>query len=245
LPLSIAPLLIIALQSSRTFEATIGDAGEHFYGAFCIVLSFVGLAIRFITIGYVPYGTSGRNTKGQRAETLNITGMYSIVRHPLYLGNFVISLGIALFVQVWWFVLIYVLVFWLYYERIMFAEEEFLRGKFGVLHLEWARGTPAFFPKFRLWRSPAMSFSLRKALNSEYSTIFGIIISFTLLDITRSLLAGNGFELKLIWAISLFVSVVILAVRTLEKRARILRVRRRSAANQTEVAASSMENGKD
>ena len=174
-----------------------------------------------------------------------MTGMYSIVRHPLYLGNFVISLGIALFVQVWWFVFIIALVFWLYYERIIFAEEEFLRGKFGVLYLEWARETPASLPKFRRWQGPAMSFSLRKALHSEYPTIFGITVSFTLLDVTRSLLARNGFELKLIWAISLFVSVVILAVRMLEKKAKILRIRRRSAANQTEVAASGMENGKD
>src|SRR5690606_23492978 len=55
----------------------------------CLVVSLIGLAIRIYTVGYTPRNTSGRNTaQGQLAETLNTTGIYSIVRHPLYLGNF-------------------------------------------------------------------------------------------------------------------------------------------------------------
>jgi protein-S-isoprenylcysteine O-methyltransferase Ste14 len=87
--------------------------------------------------GYVPRGTSGRNTRWQVAETLNTTGMYSIVRNPLYLGNFIIVLGILLFVQVWWIVVIGIVGFWFFYERIVFTEEGFLRRKFGTVFLEW------------------------------------------------------------------------------------------------------------
>ena len=32
--------------------------------------------------------TSGRNTHDQVADSLNTSGIYSIVRHPLYVGNF-------------------------------------------------------------------------------------------------------------------------------------------------------------
>jgi len=228
LPLLIIPVLIIALQSSGTPERVIGDVGERLYEEFCIALSFAGLAIRFITVGHVPDGTSGKNRKKQRAEMLNTTGMYSIVRHPLYLGNFIISLGIAFFTEVWWFVLITALVFWLYYERIMFAEEEFLRSKFGALYLEWTEKTPAFLPNFRRWQRPNLSFSFRYALKREYSAPFGVITSFVLMDIARSLFAGDGFELKLIWVISFSFGVgLFITVRILRKRTAMLDIKRR------------------
>src|SRR4030042_5681865 len=103
---------------------------DHLWEAFCLFICFLGLSIRIFTIGHTPKGTSGRNIMRQVANTLNTTGSYSVVRHPLYLGNFIIGLGIALFAHLWWSTLIYVLAFWLYYERIIFAEEEYLKHKF-------------------------------------------------------------------------------------------------------------------
>ena len=46
------------------------------------------------------------------------------------------------------------LVFWLYYERIMLAEEEFLRARYGKAFDDWAARTPAFLPNFRHWVPP-------------------------------------------------------------------------------------------
>ena len=63
---------------------------------FASAISFIGLVIRAIVIGYVPEQTSGRNTTEKFADELNSTGMYSIVRHPLYLGNYITGLGISL-----------------------------------------------------------------------------------------------------------------------------------------------------
>jgi protein-S-isoprenylcysteine O-methyltransferase Ste14 len=53
------------------------------------------LAIRCYTVGHTPANTSGRNTEGQLADTLNTSGIDSTVRHPLYLGNFFMWLGPA------------------------------------------------------------------------------------------------------------------------------------------------------
>lgn len=53
--------------------------------------------------------------------------MYSIVRNPLYLGNFLMVLRVVLVLRVWWLSLLYLLVFTIYYERIIFAEEMFLK----------------------------------------------------------------------------------------------------------------------
>ena len=88
---SYLPLLMvgIAIIDMRHFTYLYNDYDRNLYWeAGCLLVSLAGLIIRAVVVGYVPEGTSGRNTLGQEAVLLNTTGMYSIVRHPLYLGNF-------------------------------------------------------------------------------------------------------------------------------------------------------------
>ena len=68
---------------------------QTYYLYLAITFSTLGLLVRFYTIGTTPEGTSGRNTNEQIASVLNSTGMYSMLRHPLYLGNYLIWLGIS------------------------------------------------------------------------------------------------------------------------------------------------------
>ncbi len=70
---------------------SIGYPGNSIlYDIAALLISFVGLAIRCLVIGCKPKHTSGGNIRKQRAEVLNTKGLYSIVRHPLYLGIFFI-----------------------------------------------------------------------------------------------------------------------------------------------------------
>ena len=108
-------VLFIDVKESIPFFAT------FWWGIICIAVSMFGLLIRAFTIGFTPSGTSGRNTKKQVAENINTKGIYSVVRHPLYLGNLFMWLGIILFVGNTWFYIVGLLLFWIYYERIMFA----------------------------------------------------------------------------------------------------------------------------
>lgn len=116
---SYMPLLMIFLVFLAAFEFKYpGESHkmDHIWEMICLAVSFVGLIIRITTVGYVPGCTSVRETKEQVAETLNTTGIYSIVRHPLYLGNFIIWFGLSLILFKWWFTLIVCLVCWVYYE---------------------------------------------------------------------------------------------------------------------------------
>ena len=195
---------------------------------FCLLVSFFGLAIRIFTIGHTPERTSGRNTQEQIADTLNTTGLYSVVRHPLYVGNFVIWLGIILFAHLWWLVLIYVLAFWLYYERIMFAEEEFLRKKFSDEFTRWGATTPAFIPRFRGYVKPHLPFSTKTALKREYNGAFAIILVLFILEVASDAIVEHRFECDLFWKIILGVGFGMwMVLRTLKKKTTLLRVQGR------------------
>ncbi len=203
LPLLILPLLILALKNSEHTQKTFSGSAEVLWQSFSIFLSCLGFFVRCFTVGWVTEGTSGRNTKGQLAEKLNTDGMYSIVRHPLYLGNFLILFGVALFIQVFWFAGIFALCFWLYYERIMFAEEEFLRRKFQEAYSSWDQKTPAFIPNFKEWRCPKKAFSIRMVLRREYGTLLGLVVSFILLEFLDEFFSKNQLRFLSFWWILL------------------------------------------
>jgi len=153
---------------------------EIYYEMGCLLISLLGLFIRVYTVGHTPADTSGRNTAGgQIANTLNTTGIYSIVRHPLYLGNFLMWLGIALLTGSIWFVISFSLFYCVYYERIMFAEEQFLHSKFGEIYIQWAEKTPAFFPKFGLFIKPTLAFSWKKVLKKEKNGFLALFLIFS------------------------------------------------------------------
>jgi protein-S-isoprenylcysteine O-methyltransferase Ste14 len=223
LPLIAMPLIAVAVVGMKW---PFGDHAVHnIWDAFCLGVSLVGLGIRVATVGFVPEGTSGRNTKQQSAAVLNTTGMYSIVRHPLYVGNFLIGLGVFLSPAQWWLPLVYTLLYWLYYERIMLAEEAFLSERFGASFLEWARATPAFVPRVSQWRSTDASFSLRSVLRREYTSVFLIIVMHYAVEECEHLSIDHHFVYEPYWtALLLGGTFIYFALRSLKKRTTLLDV---------------------
>lgn len=189
----------------------------------CLLVSFFGLGVRIITTGHTSKRTSGRNTKRQAANTLNTTGMYSIVRHPLYVGNLFMFIGPVLYLHLWWLTLIYLLLFWLYYERIMFAEEAFLRKKFGDAFLTWANKTPAFLPRFKNYVKADLPFSTKRVLKKEYNGFFAVIVAIFILKQLGEMVMNEKFHLDLPWAALLsFGFIVWVTLRILKKRTTLL-----------------------
>jgi protein-S-isoprenylcysteine O-methyltransferase Ste14 len=163
-------------------------------------VSLFGEAIRIYTAGYAPKNTSGRNTTaGQIADNLNTTGIYSLVRHPLYLGNFFMWLGPVLFVRSFIFVVIFILVYWLYYERIMFAEEQFLRRKFSEAYDKWSENVKAVIPRFKGYIKPALAFSFKTVLKREHNSFINVFIIFVLLDLFRNFFLSDRIYLTPVW----------------------------------------------
>ena len=166
------------------------------YWYFSLAVGLLGLIIRIFTVGYTPKNTSGRNTKeGQVADELNETGIYSLVRHPLYLGNYFMWLGVAMLVANPWFILAFTLTYWVYYERIMYAEEAFLRGKFEQKYLTWAADKPAFVPKIATPKTPKYPFSIKKVLKKEKNGLWALFGLFWLFDLLKNSLPQGKFVL--------------------------------------------------
>jgi protein-S-isoprenylcysteine O-methyltransferase Ste14 len=222
LPIVLVPLVGVALVQN---DVRALDQWGDSWGYSCLAVSFLGLFVRVVTIGYVPSHTSGRNTREQVAGQLNTTGIYSIVRHPLYLGNFLIGLGISLVQFVWWLPVIYSLAFWLYYERIMFAEEAFLLEKFGDKYRNWAAMTPAFLPRFGQWRQPLLPFSLLHVLRREYNGLMLIILCHAGQECIELLIITHRIVWEVFWATLLFSGLgAFFGLRLLSRKTRLLHV---------------------
>lgn len=195
-----------------------------------ILVSLAGILVRAYTIGTTPAGTSGRNRDKQVAEQLNSTGIYSVVRHPLYLGNYMMWAGLLLFTGHIWFILAISLVYWIYYERIMFAEERFLEGKYGQAYTDWAMTAPPFFPRLKGFKKPSIPFSFRSVLRREYSGWLATAFGFLFIDLLRQYNLHGAFYYWDSWSVYFFLAFLLLALilRTIKHNTRILHEEGRS-----------------
>ena len=189
-------------------------------------VSLFGQIIRILTVGFTPKNTSGRNTvNGQIADELNVTGIYSLLRHPLYLGNFFMWLGPVLFLRSFCFTLIFGLVYWLYYERIMFAEEQFLRRKFGEIYDKWSENVSSFIPYSLKFIPPNLPFSVRNVLKREYNSFVNIFAIFIVLDLFRNYFLSERIYLTPMWIwLTASAGIIWIVVRTIHKQTKWLEV---------------------
>ncbi len=195
------------------------NTNNQWYFFFCLLITLIGFAIRIYAVGFSAPNTSGRNVDGQVADELNTTGMYSLVRHPLYLGNFFMWLGLALLTENLWFVCAFIFVYWIYYERIMFAEEQFLQRKFGNLFSEWADKTPTFVPNLSKYKNPQTRFSVRKVFHQEKTGLLLITILYFIFFETGSFISSGKLIIHYNFWFFFMISgtVIYLAVKLSEK----------------------------
>lgn len=197
---SYLPLLVLASLAALSFAVPSSPAGQPDRWELAgMLVAAAGLALRVWTVGHAPAGTSGRGTRRLEAASLSTEGMYSVVRHPLYLGNLLIWAGVATTTGILAAVAVTVLVFWIYNERIMLAEERFLHARFGSAFTRWAARTPALLPAPRLWRPSRLAFSLLFALGRDHAAFYACVAATTALEVAETLGAGGGLDLAPFW----------------------------------------------
>lgn len=226
LPLLLLPIVLMSFSGYRyQFGSYALNLG---WGVFCLFLAMFGTVIRFCVSGAVPSGTSGRNTKAQKADTLNTTGVYSILRNPLYLANYFVYLGLACFSRTWCLPIIVTLACILYYERIIFREEEFLQGKFGDKFLSWAKETPAIIPRFSHYRPSSLPFSWKAAIGREFHGLFAVTSAFFFFAWFGDLFLYGKIMFDPFWSILFAVGLFFyLTVLVMKKKTNLLKVTER------------------
>lgn len=234
---SYLPLFSLALLAPALVEIADAGAAHRWHWAWqagCALVAVLGLAVRAHAVGHALPGTSGRNTRGQVARNLNTDGMYSVVRHPLYLGNYLMFLGLVLFIGPWWAPIIASLAYWLYYERIMYAEEEFLRETYGQSYETWASATPPFVPRWSAWVAPGRPMDIGRVVRNENTTLFGAIASFAIIQTLALCADQRALTYDPVWSAILAAGAVVhLSVRAYKKLGRPKRPAARPSSQST------------
>ncbi|HNW59291.1 MAG TPA: isoprenylcysteine carboxylmethyltransferase family protein [bacterium] len=137
-----------------------------------LAVALLGEGVRLWSVRYA--GSATRTTGAVGADVLVTDGPYGHLRNPLYLGNFLLSLGILIMAWPWmpWMMLIFILLFGLQYGAIISLEEDFLRNKFGAVYTDYERHVPSLLPRLTSWgqgvRQPT---PLHKALRTERNSL--------------------------------------------------------------------------
>jgi protein-S-isoprenylcysteine O-methyltransferase Ste14 len=128
-------------------------------------IAIMGALLRLWAAGHIEKG-----------RVLARGGPYAFTRNPLYLGSFVMALGIIIAGQGYWFLLIFGTFFVAFYWPVMKAEEQELLNGYGEKFIEYSNLVPLFFPSFRRARiAPSQFLWTRVIRNREHHTVAGFL----------------------------------------------------------------------
>lgn len=121
----LAPLLFISARPSSSSLAA---------GAF---VALIGLAIRAWASGHL-----------KKNQELATSGPYAHTRNPLYLGTFLLGMGVAIGGGAAWFAAFFAMVYLAIYVPVMLAERDTMRDLFPDEYQEYSKHVPLFVPRF-------------------------------------------------------------------------------------------------
>ncbi|MFQ5534667.1 MAG: methyltransferase family protein [Sphingomonadales bacterium] len=173
--------------------ATFDDPLRQFsYDAFWIAVAAMGGIVRITASGFAALGTSGEGKKEAVAPELNTTGVYSLVRNPLYVGRVLTFTGLAFLTGVWEYGALVFLLSILFYERVIAYEEQYLAQKFGDEYSKWCARVPVFLPKLTGWVTPRLKWWWRRLFFRETYKVLDLAATVTAYTVLKDYAAtGN------------------------------------------------------
>lgn len=107
------------------------------------VLAVAGLAVRGWAAGTI-----------HKERELTTTGPYAFTRNPLYVGSFMLGLGVTVAGGHWIWPLLFLAFYAAVYGRTMTGEARLLGELFGERFHQYAAHVPALVPRLTPWRAP-------------------------------------------------------------------------------------------
>ena len=177
------------------------------------LVALAGQLVRAVTIGleYIIRGGRGRQVY---AEKLVQGGIFAHCRNPLYVGNFLILLGVGLASNSLLFLSIDIPFFALAYRAIIDAEENFLRNKFGREFEEYCARVNRLIPNFSgIGKTlTGMHFNWCRLITAEYGSAYIWLVAIILVTLKNIWLNGEyDSGSPLVWSLRILFVVVTLA----------------------------------
>ena len=186
-------------------------------------VAFAGQSLRGITIGLEYIIRGGRNRQVY-AEKLVQGGVFAHCRNPLYVGNFLILLGVGIASNSLLFVCLAIPFFLFAYAAIIAAEENFLRAKFGQDFIDYCARVNRLVPNFSGIRQTVsgMRFNWRRLLTAEYGSTYIWLAAMILVALKNHWLheayRAGGIVETILWGAFAFVTVAYGVLRFLKKK---------------------------
>lgn len=179
------------------------------------VVAFAGQLLRAVTIG-LEYIIRGGRKRQVYAEKLVQGGIFAHCRNPLYVGNFMIILGVAIASNSLLFLCVGIPVFAFSYWAIIAAEENYLREKFGREYDDYSARVNRLIPSFVRMRQTltGMRFNWRRLITKEYGSTYIWMAGIILVTLKNVWLNGEYRTNALTWSLWLFFAVVTIAYGT-------------------------------
>jgi protein-S-isoprenylcysteine O-methyltransferase Ste14 len=215
-PLLLVPVLVAGVMT--TAPPFSSRQAERIWKVMSVAVALCGLGLRVWAVGSAPSGTSERSTVSPRASRLRTSGVYSVVRHPLYVANGLMAFGLSLFPGIWYLPIVLVFATWLYYERIAAREEAFLIDRFGSEFDAWAARVPAIVPSFSTYQRSTAPFSWRKVLRHEFHGLMVIAAGAFVFDALQESWRARAWQVDAPWAWFCGASAVLFAASAVLKK---------------------------
>jgi len=110
-----------------------------------------GFAGVFILLGFIVRWLAEDRRSSHLESIMSAGGIYSVIRFPFYLSDFLIMLGVIVSVGSLYLTIIFVLVSVLVVERMIIFEENISYNKRGDEYVKWYRNTNAIVPVIWNW----------------------------------------------------------------------------------------------
>ncbi len=161
-------------------------AGEIDGGALIAAGALMVLAGQVLRLWAVRHiGTISR-TRTTRYGPLMTAGPYAVVRNPLYVGNWLLWTGFAVWSRLVWMVPVAWVIFFVQYRAIARWEAGFIRSKYPDAYDEYARDVRPWMPRWPSREALAAVVPLhpwREVFFSERGTILAVVAMAILLTV--------------------------------------------------------------
>jgi len=143
----------------------LGSAGRSMFlvGA---VFALLGILVRLWASGHV-----------KKDKVLTTTGPYGYVRHPLYVGNHLITFGFCIASGLWWSFAAWAVIGLFFYPGTIAHEDEVLHNLFGQSWERWRAVTRALIPRLTPYQAGAQGeWSLAQSWHNGEPTIIAVLV---------------------------------------------------------------------